>query len=57
VLESASQLRGFNPALPDLDSEVDLYAYEWSTVHQAVVDTAIRSLVGVLQSVMSPLTV
>ncbi|KAF5249041.1 hypothetical protein FANTH_5634 [Fusarium anthophilum] len=57
VLNSASQLRGFNPAPPGLTSEVDLYAYEWSTVHQAVVDEVIRSLVGVLQGVMSSLIV
>ncbi|KAF5025535.1 hypothetical protein F66182_2387 [Fusarium sp. NRRL 66182] len=44
VIKAASQLRGFNPAPPGLASEVDLYAYEWSTVHQAVVDGAIRSL-------------
>ncbi|KAF5675905.1 hypothetical protein FDENT_9622 [Fusarium denticulatum] len=57
VIKATNQLRGFNPAPPGLASEVDLYAYEWSTVHQAVVDEAMKNLVGVLQNVVSSLIV
>ncbi|KAM6529619.1 hypothetical protein FALCPG4_007749 [Fusarium falciforme] len=44
ALKSADQLRGYDPALPGVTSESDLYAYEWSTEYQAMVDETIHCL-------------
>ena len=54
ALKSADQLRGYDPALPGVTSESDLYAYEWSTEHQAVVDETIHCLVRLPSSIVSP---
>ncbi|RSL40955.1 hypothetical protein CEP54_015964 [Fusarium duplospermum] len=54
ALKLAGQLRGYNPAPPGVTSGADLYAYEWSTEHQAVVDEAIHCLVRVPRGIISP---
>lgn len=39
------QLRGYNPMPPGAPGEADMYCYEWSDAHQAVVDETLKCLV------------
>lgn len=45
ALHSVDQLRGYNPMPPGPPGEADMYCYEWSDAHQAVVDETLKCLV------------
>ncbi|RMJ03462.1 hypothetical protein CDV36_015015 [Fusarium kuroshium] len=45
ALQSVDQLRGYNPMPPGAPGEADMYCYELSDAHQAVIDEALKCLV------------
>ncbi|KAF5021473.1 hypothetical protein F66182_6473 [Fusarium sp. NRRL 66182] len=50
--ESADQLRGFNPVAPATPVETNLYGYQWSPTHQAIVDESVTYLVRLLSDLL-----